>query len=109
MREIKTNLGQVQELELKSFKNKLKKIKKNLGISQDTRLKDDKFLKGKEELMILSSIIGQMSMNIICMNWFSEEDSDYIYQELCEIDKKILETANNLTDIYTTILKSMNR
>ena len=48
MREIKTNLGQVQELELKSFKNKLKKIKKNLGISQDTRLKDDKFLKGKE-------------------------------------------------------------
>ncbi len=108
MFEIKTTLGQLGELELKAFKNKLKKIKKNLGISRDTRLKDDKFLKGKEELIILSNIIGQMSMNIICMNWFCEEDSDYIYQELSNIDEKILETANNLTDIYTTILKSMN-
>lgn len=109
MREIKTNLSPVQELDLKSFKNKLKKIKKNLGISRDTRLKDDKFLKGKEELMTLSRIIVQMSMNIMCMNWFSEEDNDYIYQELLNINDKILETSNNLTDIYTTVLKSMDK
>lgn len=109
MKEIKTTLNPVQELELKSFKNKLKKIKKNLGVSQDTRLKDDKILKGKEELMILWNIISQMAMNIMCMNWFSEEDNDYIYQELLNINEKILETANNLTDIYTKILKSIDR
>lgn len=109
MIEIKTTLNTVQELELKSFKNKLKKIKKNLGISRDTRLKDDKILKGKEELIILSSIINRTAMNIICMNWFCEEDSNYIYKELSKIEEKILETASNLTDIYTTILKSIDR
>lgn len=109
MKEIKTTLNSVQELELKSFKNKLKKIKKNLGVSQDTRLKDDKILKRKEELMILSRIIYQTSLNVLNMNWFCEEDRDYIYGELWEIKKRISEVDSNLTDIYTTILKSMNR
>lgn len=109
MKEIKTTLNSVQELELKSFKNKLKKIKKNLGVSQDTRLKDDKILKRKEELMILSRIIYQTSLNVLNMNWFCEEDRDYIYGELWEIKKRISKVDSNLTDIYTTILKSMNR
>ena len=59
--------------------------------------------------MILSRIIYQTSLNVLNMNWFCEEDRDYIYGELWEIKKRISEVDSNLIDIYTTILKSMNR
>lgn len=108
MFEIKTTLNQVQEIELKAFKNKLKKIKKDLGISRNTKLKDDNIIKRKEELMILLSIIKRTDANVLCMNWFCEEDSNYISQELSKIKERILEVDSNLIDIYKTVLKSID-
>lgn len=109
MVEINTTLGQVGELELKSFKNKLKKIKKDLGISQNTKLKDDNIIKRKEELIILSRIINQTILYGLSINWFCEEDSDYIYNELSNISDRIEEVSNKLIDIYTTIMKSIDK
>lgn len=108
MFEIKTTLNQVQEIELKAFKNKLKKIKKDLGISRNTKLKDDNIIKRKEDLIILLSIIKRTDVNVLCMNWFCEEDSIYISQELSKIEKRILEVDSKLLDIYKTILKSID-
>lgn len=108
MIDIKTTLNQVEEIELKAFKNKLKKIKKDLGISRNTKLKDDNIVKRKEELMILLSIIERTDMNVLLMSWFCEEDSDYISQELSKIKERILEVDSNLIDIYTTVLKSID-
>lgn len=108
MIEIKTNLGQAEEYELKTFKNKLKKIKKDLGISRNTKLKDDNIIKRKEELMILSRIINQTILYSLSINWFCEEDSDYIYDELSNISERISKVDSSLTDIYTTIMKSID-
>ena len=108
MVEIKTNLGQAEEYELKTFKNTIKKIKKDLWISQDTSLKDNNIIKRKEELMILSRIINQTILYGLSINWFCEEDSDYIYDELSNISERISKVDSNLTDIYTTIMKSID-
>lgn len=107
MVEIKTTLGQMGEYELKTFKNKLKKIKKDLGVSRNTKLKDDNIVKRKEELLILSRIINQAILNVFKMDWFCEEDSDYIYDELLNISDRIKEVDNKFIDVYTTIMKSL--
>ncbi len=109
MSDIKTTLNQVEEIQLKSFKSNLKKIKKDLGISRDTSLKDDNIVKRKKELMILSHIINQATLNVLSMNWFCEEDIDYICQELSKIEKRISEIDSSLIELYTTILKSIDR